>query len=340
MDADAVRVIIPCAIEALDMVAARRSRRTAASRRQGDNAVPAFLQEMLEEAAVGAVSDEPERPLKRRRRNNRETAQSTAQGAPSKHSEAREEVIKDEDDEDDEEIAFEDVPLPPATVQTMELDSDDDEDDEDEGFAFEDVLFTSDLKESPSQTKSEAKDLELNLTAEKAAITPTKRAVDRRKPLTKEERDRRTRVHQVHLACLLAHVSRRNHWCNDSRVQDRLRPLLNDKMLRYLNPGSNLSQFGRTESLKNGLQQAGTMWKARFEVTERGLRRALWAEDVADLEEVRLLFLGFRVSMLTSSTSMNHQVIWTRLLIVMPSEKPRKVSKDLGMLEPSYIAHC
>jgi xeroderma pigmentosum group C-complementing protein len=58
-------------------------------------------------------------------------------------------------------------------------------------------------------------------------------------------------------------------------------------MVRYLNPGSNLSQFGRTESLKNGLSQSSLMWQAKFEVTERGLRRALWAEDPEDLEAVR-----------------------------------------------------
>jgi xeroderma pigmentosum group C-complementing protein len=246
---------------------------------------------MLAEAGVGETSETPERPLKRRRRNDGDAARQVPGNAtPSSGKNVKNAADEGEDDEDDEDIAFEDVPLPPATVQTMELDSDEEEDDDDGGFAFEDVLFTAPLQDgstSTSKAPEEPQALELNLTAEKAAITPSKRSAERRKALTKEDRERRARVHQAHLVCLLAHVSRRNRWCNDSKVHEILRPHLTEKMVRYLNPGSNLSQFGRTESLKNGLSQSSLMWQAKFEVTERGLRRALWAEDPEDLEAVR-----------------------------------------------------
>ncbi|KAK0383855.1 hypothetical protein NLU13_9766 [Sarocladium strictum] len=267
------------------MVARRRSVRASASRRGRDNAVPEFLQEMLDEAGVGAGTEEPERPLKRRRRNDRTAVGKASEKAPPETDKVQEADGHDEgDDGDDEDIAFEDVPLPPATVQTMELDSDEDSDDEDGGVAFDDFLFTSPLKESSIPTTQGPQDLELNLTAEKAASTPSKRSAERRKALSKEDRDRRACVHQAHLVCLLAHVSRRNRWCNDGQVQDTLRSHLTEKMVRYLNPGTNLSQFGRTESLKTGVQQAGSMWKTKFDITESGLRRALWAEDPEDLE--------------------------------------------------------
>ncbi|KJZ71630.1 hypothetical protein HIM_08942 [Hirsutella minnesotensis 3608] len=46
-----------------------------------------------------------------------------------------------------------------------------------------------------------------------------------------------------------------------------------------------LEDFGRAESLKTGLRQAEDVWKTRFEVTRRGLRRALWAEEPEHLED-------------------------------------------------------
>jgi xeroderma pigmentosum group C-complementing protein len=166
----------------------------------------------------------------------------------------------------------------------MERDSDEDEED-DEDIVFEDVDLTATLNDDTSTAQS-TKDLELNLSAEKAAASPSKRGAERRRPITREERERRTHIHQTHLLCLLSHVARRNHWCNDAKVKEYLRPHLSDKTVTYLNPGTNLSQFGRTESLKNGLQQANAMWKTKFEITERGLRRALWTENPEYLRDV------------------------------------------------------
>lgn len=170
---------------------------------------------------------------------------------------------------------------PPAPqVQVMDRDSED----EDEDVEFEDVNFEAWLRgEEPRQ---DAQELELNLTAEKAAVTPSKKGAERRKPITKEEKERRIHIHQVHILCLLSHVHRRNHWCNDGKVQQALRACLTDKQIALLNPSSHLSQFGRAESLKDGLSQADKLWKANFDVVERGLKRSLWAEDVDYLQDV------------------------------------------------------
>lgn len=157
-------------------------------------------------------------------------------------------------------------------------------------MVFEDVSFNAALEKSRDAAASapDPKELELNLTAQKAASSPSKRTADRRKPITKEERDRRLDIHKTHLLCLLSHAARRNHWCNDTAVQDTLRPHLGAKTADYLTPGPHLPQFGQAESLKNGLQQAADVWRTRFEVTERGLRRARWAEDAEQLEQYTL----------------------------------------------------
>jgi xeroderma pigmentosum group C-complementing protein len=58
--------------------------------------------------------------------------------------------------------------------------------------------------------------------------------------------------------------------------------------MTFLRPKSDMSQFGRAESLKRGLEQAGIMWRKKFRITNRGMRRALWADNEADLENVSL----------------------------------------------------
>ena len=197
----------------------------------------------------------------------------------------RSEPIVDGEDDDLADIEFQDVPLPLPAMQTMERESDEEDDDEEDEIEFEDVDFAVPVRDS-EPTSDRPKELELNLTAHQEANPPSRRGADRRRPITKEERDRRVDVHKMHLLCLICHVARRNRWCNDSTVQDYLRPHLTDKAVKYLTPGSHLNQFSQAESLKTGLQQAGVMWKTKFEITERGMRRALWAEDPDHLRDV------------------------------------------------------
>lgn len=254
----------------------RRTTRSAASRHE----VPEVYREMLAEAEVRPAAESPERPTKRRRpgqRNDDRSQKPTATIVEKK-------VEKEESEEDDDDIEFEDVQLPVAAVQTIERDTDEeDDDDDDDDVAFENVDLSSlDIDSAPVQDSQ--KYLELDLSAHTTA-TPRK-VIDRRKPISKAEKDRRVEIHKTHLLCLLAHVSRRNRWCNDPSVQKALRPLLTKKMVTYLNPNKSLSQFGQTQSLKNGLQDAMSMFKLRFQITERGLRRALWAENEEYLKSV------------------------------------------------------
>ncbi|PFH59354.1 hypothetical protein XA68_12483 [Ophiocordyceps unilateralis] len=238
---------------------------------------PDVYRQMLDEAGVTSRdAAETERPLKRRRPVSRQQNKSISPEIdkgrlPSNVAGAQNDDDDDDDDDDDEGVEFQDVIIPEPTVQTMEWESDDDEGEEETEFAK--------MRQEP-QTP-EATELELNLTV---PTTPSKGPGERRRPITKEEKARRIDIHRTHLLCLLSHVARRNYWCNDAKVQETLRPLLSDKTIHYLTPGAHLPQFGQAESLKKGLQQAADVWKTKFEIRERGLRRALWAEDPEQLE--------------------------------------------------------
>ncbi|KAG5917436.1 hypothetical protein E4U61_002731 [Claviceps capensis] len=282
-------------------VSTRSSSRIASAKEPSQ---PNVYAQMLAEAHVSATEESsPARPLKRRRPNADRDVGRRMKSSPDQKRPKLEDPGSDVDSGED--MEFEDVPLPTPTVQTMEADDDDEDDDEDDddvghddeedgGSAseqFQNIDFTAPLPES-TKSSEETSHLQLNLTAQKAAQTTAtssaKRLGERRKPLSKAEREHRIQVHQAHLVCLLAHIARRNHWCNDERVQDALHPHLSDKAAKYLTPNAHLTQFGQAESLKNGLKQSIDLWKTKFTVTERGLRRALWAEDVKQLEHYEL----------------------------------------------------
>lgn len=223
-------------------------------------------------------------------------------GSPTDRANNASTFEEHESEDDDDDIEFEDVDIPKPTVQTTYRDSSDEESEED--AHFEDVDFGAVFANS-EQAPDQNETLELNLTAAKEALTPSRRAADRRKPITKEEKERRVEIHKAHILCLLAHVEKRNHWCNDPVVQENLRPLLTAKIVQWLNPEPHLTQFGQTESLKKGLQMIMEKFQQRFTITEIGLRRALWAEDEKQLENVCVrLFYRNRITpaMLTNAT--------------------------------------
>jgi xeroderma pigmentosum group C-complementing protein len=220
----------------------------------GQNVVPEVYQQMLAEA-LPTQSNTPERPLKKRRTGLR-NALSDAAG-PAKSS--------DPDDEDDEEEAeFEDVlearnqdgeeaskfEALSKAQQTAYRDSDSESGQSDPEWEGVDI-------DTLPQDNEPSGDLELTL-----------------KPRTTAQPQK-------------AHLDRRNAWCNDEEVKRSLKPLLDKKMLTFLKPRSDLSQFGRTESLKRGLEQVSVMWRTKFNIMARGTRRALWADDEKDVQNVR-----------------------------------------------------
>ncbi|KAI8151376.1 DNA repair protein rhp41 [Colletotrichum sp. SAR 10_70] len=236
--------------------------------------LPNVYQEMLLEAGAGTGPSTPapsEPPLKKLKRPGEKTARVDPPKAP-----------EPDEDEDDEDIEFEDVALPPPIFQTMERDSDEEESEDD--IEFEDVDLGA--VHPDVEVTEEPKRLTLNLSAHTPTTPATKKGAHRRKPISKEERERRITVHRTHLLCLMLHCALRNRWCDDGEVQKSMRSLLTKKIVNYLNPSSDLPQFGQTQSLKTGLEQAGSIFKAKFHITEKGLRRALWAEDPEHISKI------------------------------------------------------
>ena len=240
------------------------------------SAVPDVYRDMLAEA-LPMQSDVPERPLKKRRIGRR--------GDPGTASKPVDKEQPDLDDED--ELEFEDVlaqgrtgasdsetsDSPPKVQQTAYRESDDDSASD---FDWDTIDFDAKPQEEPSG--------DLELTLSKRPTPQRKTTATRRKVVTKEERVLRLQIHKMHVLCLLAYADRRNNWCSDSDAQTSLKPLLTKKMLTFLNPREDLSQFGRTDSLKRGLEDVAKMWRTKFNITARGMRRALWADDEKDLQ--------------------------------------------------------
>ncbi|RFU27403.1 hypothetical protein B7463_g8935, partial [Scytalidium lignicola] len=256
----------------------------------GRNVVPEVYRDMLAEA-MSAQPELTESPLKRRRttRNLEKSVASDFKPVQNVEDENEEEDIEFEDvldtsnkrndlvDSDSESDDFSDSVT--KKLQTAYRDSEDESSESD--IAWDDIDF--DFKAQDSEPN---KDLELTLTTK--ATPQAKITANRRKAITKSERNLRLEIHKTHVLCLLAHVDRRNDWCNDLEVQRALKSLLDKKMITFLKPKAELSQFGRAESLKRGLDMVSAMWLARYTITSRGMRKSLWAENEKDLQNFRL----------------------------------------------------
>jgi hypothetical protein len=118
-----------------------------------------------------------------------------------------------------------------------------------------------------------------------------------------------------------------------------LKPLLTKKMLSFLRPRQDLSQFSQTDALKRGLDLAAVMWRTRFEITKRGMRRALWADDEEHIKNVSLSIMSSLGSYLSSSSTRFLKTLM--LLMNKPiSRRRQKNLRVLEMLERNYFALC
>lgn len=258
------------------------SRSKGKARATSYSAVPDVYREMLAEA-LPLQPDIPERPLKRRRIGRKDARASTS-------SDSKAVAVSSEADDDDEDLLFEDVfpsrgpqlpgietsEPPEKVLQTAYRDSDE----ESEGS---DIEWEGGILDSDPANGGASGDLELILSK---PITQRSTLAARKHIVSKAERALRLLTHKMHVLCLLSHMDRRNNWCNDSEVQRSLKPLLDKNMLKLLRPKSELSQFGRAESLKRGLDQVAIMWRKKFTITASGMRKALWADVEEDLKQV------------------------------------------------------
>ena len=270
---------------------ARRGKGKGKASASSQSVVPGVYQEMLAEA-LPMQQDVSERPLKRRRRSqpNHNLSPGTARQPIDLESQDEEEDIEFEDVLDNDnpdgsgiESKGDDPGSAPKRLQTAYRDSADESEESD--FEWEGINLNR-----TAQGDGPSGDLELTLATR--SPLPRQTGASKRRTVTKAERQLRLQTHKLHVLCLLSYMDRRNHWCNDPDVQELLKPLVNKKMLTFLRPKSSLSQFGRAESLKRGLDDLSRLWRARFRITARGMRRSLWAEEEKDLHKVCFLSAG------------------------------------------------
>lgn len=116
----------------------------------------------------------------------------------------------------------------------------------------------------------------VTLAAPEAAKTGSSRK--RAPTASKEERSRRRAVHRLYLAAMLAHGAIRNRWCNDYRLQTRLRKLVSPQTRLLLDPDEKLASMVRSRRFLDGICQLMEVYSARFRVTAKGLIRKNWAQ--------------------------------------------------------------
>ncbi|KAL8826605.1 MAG: hypothetical protein Q9191_003700 [Dirinaria sp. TL-2023a] len=126
----------------------------------------------------------------------------------------------------------------------------------------------------------------LNLVLNDDTGAQAARVPSRRRIATSAERQMKLDIHKMHLLCLLAHIYLRNHWCNDEEIHRQLRGLLTKRTVSYLNPDEDKSQFQRSRSFNDGLNQALDAFRVSFRITARGLSRSYWAGNADEIAAI------------------------------------------------------
>lgn len=256
----------------------RKSRLTDSARRNPPLDAPDVFQEMLADADLAspsAVSEEG-RPVKKRRVGGK-----LVTTALSKSFHTSEAPLSDAglDHKAGGCVTSEVVP----SQQTIYDDSAESSESEAD---WEDVDLGAGANRDGEESTDEAGDLTLTLGG--TDEDSRKRGSSKRKPITAAQRKLRLEIHKMHTMSLLSHVHLRNHWCNDEAVQTQLKGILSKRTYAYLDDQETLSQFQRTRSLTDGIEQAIESFRDAFEITTRGLQRCYWAEDADKLSEVQI----------------------------------------------------
>ena len=250
------------------------SQRTPRSTRKAKDAESDVYGDMLAEAAVTDPALNPDRPLKRRRIMREVSIPSHE--APQKPAGRRRnaplpEPVKPETADEASDTGSSATKNGRFAQQTAEASSDDSDESE---FGFEDV----DLEQKTGTDGEEDGIADVSISV---GSSPTTKSAARakRKPATIAEKTFRLLVHKAHLLCLLGHCVYINSWCNNTTVQRNLRSLLDKRMISYLNPKAEETQFQRNRSFIDGLEMAKDAFNAHFRITASGMHRPHWLID-------------------------------------------------------------
>ena len=170
--------------------------------------IPDVYHEMLENAvssSPGAFEDDG-RPPKRRRVAGRLVVSQDDQDKPAPKNEPGWEIAGDTEGDTD-------ITQPSKLKQQVAYD--DSEDSAGSDMDWEEV----DLRDNVKNEDTASEPGELNLVLGGNKDSSTRSTVQRRKPVTAEERKLRLEIHKMHTLSLLVHVQLRNHWCNDRETQ-------------------------------------------------------------------------------------------------------------------------
>lgn len=207
-------------------------------------------------------SEEPERPLKRkRRRRNGEALEPIA-----KKQETEAQVVVNLDSEEDNKVIDLDSEDGNNSLfdEKQQGDQDDDDDDDDvyDSDEFEDVdeavnPLVSDVSVTIN-VKNSNKDKE------------KKKSTAERNICSNDEKKYRRDMHCVYLACLLIHGHVVNHWLNNSKMNEKLCSIIPDKVFQLLHPPKDDEMPLRsTRKLLDGLRKAMELWQKHWKITRR-----------------------------------------------------------------------
>lgn len=100
--------------------------------------------------------------------------------------------------------------------------------------------------------------------------------------LSREERQRRITVHQIHILALLKHASIRNAWANDLLLQMQLRETVPATKLTGLTPDKTQTKMVRTAKFYEALKYLLQQWAKIWYTDSRGLHR----RDFNELDDI------------------------------------------------------
>ncbi|WPH01063.1 Hypothetical protein R9X50_00389800 [Acrodontium crateriforme] len=265
-------------------LATLRSTRRSAPNLIRNRDVDDIYQEMLEEVNETQM-ERPiveERPLKRRR----VAPKNTEEVAHSELKLARLDDNDDDDEDEDDEGELQTLAYPQATPTIGQLsEGNSDSDDDDDELDFEDVDL--DATGQPALMAGGEDDIGDVSVAIEPNVDPKKTVVAKRPPASRAEKARRLLIHKFHLFFLIGSCRFINSRCNNETVKLHLKGLLSERIVGFLNPSPNDSQFGRDRAFKDGLRQAVETFRDAFSINAPGMRKARWMTD-EELEEINM----------------------------------------------------
>ncbi|KAI9818807.1 MAG: hypothetical protein M1827_007627 [Pycnora praestabilis] len=262
--------------------------RIAGGSKGGLESLPDVYQDMLVEAVSSSPSrfNEEGRPLKRRR-TGKYQGKEKSEESRAVNNRLKDLLSTDGDVNSDSNTEGSELESRRSVPQRA---YDESEDSADSDANWEEVDLNQEQKGIDTMSEGVNTDdgEELNLVLNGGQSNEKGHTRMQRKPITAIEKKMRLEVHKMHLLSLLAHVHLRNHWCNDVEVQAALKSLLSKRTISYLNPGTDKSQFQGSRSFMDGLAQASDVWRLKFQVNARGMKRAVWADSAEVLEKFKM----------------------------------------------------